>query len=105
MTDPAPSAATPTAKAAMSAGRNACKGKSPATIRRAFLNRARHTGGDKHLLELAAHPSKALRQSPAYAGMAAALYASSRPKAQRRDAFAGCAFELRRVSKTKGSSR
>jgi hypothetical protein len=94
---PQPSRHTARARASFRASRATCRGMTPAGVRRAYLKRVRHAEGSSILLKLALHPPKAMRRGPAAAGLAAAIYASSRPSSQRADAFAACNYELQKT--------
>jgi hypothetical protein len=80
-----------------------CRHHKPATIRARYLPVARRRGTDPELLRLASDPPARLRRPASAAGLAAAVYAATRPVAERPVAFAVCRVELRRVTAKKGS--
>jgi hypothetical protein len=84
--------------------RSRCRHRTPAAIRARYLSGARRLGIDPALLKLASAPPARLRGAAPAAGLAAAVYAATRPVADRPWAFAGCRSELRRVTAKKGSS-
>jgi hypothetical protein len=81
----------------------ACRDRTPSTILHRYIDRAR-ARADHRLVRLAEHPPKAMRSGTREVALAAAVYASSRPTAERRVAYSVCSFELRRVLTKKGSS-
>lgn len=89
-------------------GRRACQGRSAAAVRRRHLPAARRTGANRGLLALAARRDAGSDRSRTV-GIAAAVYSSTRPRSERRAAFAGCRLALNRALDRpvvkKGSSR
>ena len=82
------------AKAALAAGRKACRGLTPLQAAKRYAPLAREAGVRKSFTELVSHPSPAMKSSQGFPRLVAALYASTLPAPQRADAAAGCAEEL-----------
>jgi hypothetical protein len=91
---------------AASTARRVCGPLTPEEVRVRFLSAARAgaSKSDRGFLEAATQPPKRLRSSPAYAYVAARVYALSVPKPERAGAYAGCAGELS-MKNTKESGR
>lgn len=92
---PSPSAVT---------ARASCRHQTPGEVRARFLPQARRLRADASLLKLATRPPKRLRSASSSTSLAAAVYAVTRPAAERPHAFAACRTELRRFTAKKGSS-
>jgi hypothetical protein len=97
---PAPTRDTTQARAALRAGRRACAGRSAAKVRRRYLSIARErlrSGAkpvNRRTVRLASNPPAPMRSGRPAAGLAAAIYATTRPQPGRRDAFNGCIAAL-----------
>lgn len=106
---------TEVSRAALKAGRRACRNRRPAAVLAAALPMARKRGAPPDLLRMAADPPRRVTASPGYARLAGAVYAASLPRSRRADGALGCAYEVelvlteqRSVSKSKsknGTSR
>jgi hypothetical protein len=86
------------------AARANCRHSTPAAVRARFLPVARRHDAAADLLAVATDPPRRLRTGAPAAGLAAAVYAATRPIGERPRAFATCRIELRRVTAKKGSS-
>lgn len=96
---PSPSARGAASRAALAAGRRACRSRRPGVVRDRYLAEARRSrvgASQERFLDTAADPSRAVRGGLAYGQLAARVYALSLPSAERRDGYLGCAFELAR---------
>jgi hypothetical protein len=66
----------------------------PVEVAHRFKSEAESAGAHDRFLEAVTEPAGAVKNSPGYPRLVAALYAMSRPQAQRALAAAGCAQEL-----------
>jgi hypothetical protein len=81
-------------RAAREAGRLACRGKTPLQAAHRYLPAAKRAGVRRHFATLVADPPAAIADSSGYPRLVAALYATTVPGPERREAAAGCAEEL-----------
>lgn len=79
---------------ARAAGRRACRDAGPLEVARRYERPAVAAGVDKKFAALAAEPTAAMRSSPGYPRLVAAIYAGTLAPSQRAEAAAGCAEEL-----------
>jgi len=95
---PTPSRVSAGSRRAMAAGRAACKSKRSTSIVNAYVGAAgrRVPASERAFVRNVERNLEQLRRNAAFPQIAARLYAMSLPRAQRRDGFAGCAFELSR---------
>jgi hypothetical protein len=82
------------ADSARAAGRRACHGADPLEIAQRYEGAAVAAGVSKKFAAIAVAPTSAMRSSPGYPRLAAAIYAGTLPASQRAQAAAGCAEEL-----------
>lgn len=75
-------------------GRQACAGMTPLEAARHFQRPARRAGVKASFARFVAEPTPSTFNSPGYARLVGALYASTVPAEQRGAAAAGCAEEL-----------
>jgi hypothetical protein len=102
---------TAVSRAALRAGRRACRDRRPAAVLAAALPLARKRGAPPDLLRMAADPPRRVTASLGYARLAGAVYAASLPRSRRADSALGCAYEVelvlteqRSVSKSKSTN-
>lgn len=101
-----PSRAGAGARAALEAGRRTCKAEGAVAIHDRYLALARRDAapGERAFVRNVDRADPGLRRDPAFAQIAARLYAMSLPRVARRDGYAGCAFELSRSTQSASAS-
>jgi hypothetical protein len=91
--------------AARKTGRQACEGMTPLEVAKKFRAPALRAGVSEGLARLATSPPARVLRSPGYPRLTAAVYAASRPVAERPYAAAGCVEALTQSSKRKAAIR
>jgi hypothetical protein len=91
--------------AARKTGRQACEGMTPLEVAKKFRAPALRAGVSEGLAGLATSPPARVLRSPGYPRLAAAVYAETRPLAERPYAAAGCVQALTQSSKRKAATR
>jgi hypothetical protein len=78
--------------------RRTCRSMSPTEVIKRYLPEARRRAAsvplDRRFLKTAAHAPKALRESPAYPGIAGRVYSLSLPQSERQAALVACTTQL-----------
>lgn len=89
-----PNTAQSPAALAREIGQKACAGMTPLQAAKRYELAARRAGATREFAALVADPPPAVKSSPGFPRLVAALYATTLPARQRADAAAGCVEEL-----------